>query len=122
MAKELLKENLGKLYKILQTENVALINNKGEEIEKIVEIKEQLAKELEAHNINEIDQVDEETLSLIKEIINLQETNLMLTQQAMSYTNTFLSALQKEAQKNITYSEKGNTKEDGSSGLLNRSL
>lgn len=122
MANESLKRHLEELYEILQMENVALINDEGEKMEEIVEIKQNLAKTFEAYDLNEINQEDQEMISLIKKTRNLQETNLVLTKQAMSYTNTFISAFQKEAKKNITYSDKGNEKEDGSSGLLNRSL
>lgn len=122
MTNESLKKHLEKLYELLETENAALINDEGEKMEAIVESKQELAKAFEAYDLEEINQEDEETISLIKKTRNLQETNLVLTKQAMSYTDTFISAFQKEAQKNITYSEKGNKKEDGSSGLLNRSL
>ena len=122
MTNESLKRHLEELYEILQTENAVLINDEGEKMEEIVEIKQNLAKAFEAYDINEIDQDDQEIISLIKKTRNLQETNLVLTKQAMSYTDTFISAFQKEAKKNITYSDKGNEKEDGSSGLLNRSL
>lgn len=122
MANKSLKTHLEELYEVLQTENAALINDEGEKMEEIVEIKHLLAKAFEAYDLNEIDQDDQETISLIKKTRNLQETNLVLTKQAMNYTDTFLSAFQKEAKKNITYSDKGNEKKEGSSGLLNQSL
>lgn len=122
MANESLKKKLEELYEILQTENKALINDEGEKMEEIVEIKQNLAKAFEAYDVDEIDSDDQEIISLIKKTRSLQETNLVLTKQAMSYTDNFLSAFQNEAQKNITYSDKGTDKEDGSSGLLNRSL
>lgn len=122
MTNESLNKHLEKLFDILQTENKVLINDEGEKLEEIVEMKQHLAKEFESYDLNEIDQENTETISLIEKTRNLQETNLVLTKQAMNYTDTFISAFQKEAKKSVTYSEKGNKKEEGSSGLLNRSL
>lgn len=116
------EKNLEKLYKILQIENKALINDDSEKLEEIVAAKQEIAKELELYDVSELDVGNQEIKFLVQKARDLQETNLVLTKQAMNYADTFISAFQKEAKKNITYSEKGKEKETGCSGLLNRSL
>lgn len=122
MANESLTQHLEKLYEILQVENKALINNQGKKMEEIVAKKQEITKELEGYDLGEVDLDRQDVKSLVQKTRDLQETNLVLTKQAMNYADTFISAFQKEANKNITYSEKGKEKEAGSSSLLNRSL
>lgn len=113
---------LEQLLTILQVEKEALINNEGEKIEELVTAKEELVKQFEANEIQPDEEITEELTALITEVRELQETNLMLTKQAMNYVDTFVTAFQKEANKNLTYSQKGKDKDSGSSTILNRSL
>ena len=106
---------------ILETEKEALIQNDGKKVEELLSLKEDFIRELEEYDLNEIDREDAELISLTAEIKDLQETNLLLTEQAMSYNDQFISAFQKEAQKSVTYSDK-NKKDDGQSSILNQSL
>jgi len=120
MEQESVVKLLKNLKKILIVEKDALIQNKGDIIEEIVQKKETMLEKMETAEINEKDQ--EDILGLISEIKELQETNAMLTQQAMNYANTFIAAFQKEAQKQATYSKEGQYEKKQSTGLLDQSL
>lgn len=122
MTNESLKNMFEQLLTILQVEKEALIKNEGEKIEELVTAKEELVKQFETSELQSDEQITEELTSLITEVRELQETNLMLTKQAMNYTDTFISAFQKEANKNLTYSQNGKDKDSGSSTILNQSL
>lgn len=121
MTNKSLKEHFKNFKTILETEKEALIQNDGKKVEELLSLKEDFIRELEEYDLNEIDREDAELISLTAEIKDLQETNLLLTEQAMSYNDQFISAFQKEAQKSVTYSDK-NKKDDGQSSILNQSL
>lgn len=120
MTRESLINILENLKEILIEEKEALIQNKGHIIEEIVIKKGQIIEEVDAAEIDDIDR--DEMLGLIQEIKELQKTNAMLTQQAMEYANTFISAFQKEAQKKSTYSKEGRYEKNKSTGILDQSL
>lgn len=120
MAQESLISILENLKDILLDEKEALIQNKGEIIEEIVHKKELILTEVEEAKID--DENREQLVLLVVEIKELQETNAMLTQQAMEYANTFISAFQKEAQKKSTYSKEGGYETNKSTGILDQSL
>lgn len=122
MTNESLKNMLKQLLTILKVEKEALIKNEGAKIEELVAAKEELVKNFEANALDQVDPNEKEIIALITEIKELQETNLMLTKQAMSYADTFISAFQKEANKELTYSKKGKDKDSGSASILNQSL
>lgn len=117
-----LKQTLEALNAVLQLENKALIENDLPKIEEIVSEKLELARKIEEVEDFELNEENQEIRSLVKDIKQMQETNMMLTKQAMNYTDTFINAFQNEAKKDVTYSKKGNQKNKSSSGLLNRSL
>lgn len=120
MVQESMLETLKTLKKILEEEKQILINNEGKEIEQIVSKKEAIIKILEEAEIE--DNNKQEIRDLVNEIQELQKTNAMLTQQAMNYSEVFLSAFQKEAQKNTTYSKKGSFEKTENSSILDQSL
>lgn len=116
----LLLDTLNELKDILLEEKEVLINNESKKLQNIVSKKEAIIGQLETV---ETDTVDKEELQvLVDEIQRLQETNAMLTQQAMNYVDVFLSAFQKEAQKNSTYSKEGSFKQTENSSILDQSL
>ncbi len=120
MVKTSLTETLQELKSILLEEKEALIKNEGQLIQEIVSKKEALAERLEEAEV--ADEEKAEVRELVLEIKNLQETNAMLTKQAIQYTETFVSAFQKVAQKSSTYSKEGNLEKSNRSGLLDQSL
>lgn len=122
MTEASLKASLEQMIEVLETEKEALIQNDGQKIENLLAMKEDLLKELENNAGIEQEQIDEEILALLREIKEQQETNLILTKQALNYTDTFISAYQKAAKKDLTYSTKANNIENGKSSILNQSL
>lgn len=119
MSNQSLDTLLKDFIQLLNAEKEALINNDGASIQDIVSQKEDFISWL---NEASADELDRETLiPLVNEVNELQETNLMLTQQAYNYTETVLSAFKKAANKNVTYSKDGKAKAS-SSNLLNQSL
>lgn len=120
MIQESLIEILKQLKAILLEEKEALIKNESKVILDLVSKKETLIGQLE--NTEAEKNQKEEVRKLIAEIQELQETNAMLTQQAMNYANTFIDAFQKEAQKSSTYSKEGSLKNSKNSGILDQSL
>lgn len=116
----LLLDTLNELKGILLEEKEVLINNESKKLQNIVSKKEAIIEQLE---MVETDTADKEDIQiLVDEIQELQKTNAMLTQQAMNYVDVFLSAFQKEAQKNSTYSKEGSFKQTENSSILDQSL
>lgn len=113
-------EILKQLKKILLEEKEALIKNEGKVIQELVTKKEVLIEMFEKVEINNDDK--DEIRHLVTEIQSLQETNAILTQQAMNYASTFINAFQKEAQKSSTYSKEGNLNVSKNTSLLDQSL
>lgn len=120
MTQQSIRSVLEELKDILLEEKEALINQENETIIEMIARKEAIIEKMETANLNEDKKA--EVNELAKEVKNLQETNTLLTEQAMQYNETFLKAFQKEAQKNNTYSKEGNMKKPGSSGILDQSL
>lgn len=120
------KENLnvGKLtdlLHILKREKEALIKNEGTKIEAIVKEKEIFLSELPDVDFSKTNQADIKTI--VKEIRELQETNLMLTKQTLAFQEVLLSAISKGIkQSGNTYSNKGQHTAREQASLLNQSL
>ena len=120
MAQQSIRSVLEELKTILLEEKEALIQSQTDKVIDMIAKKEAVIERMESAELNEN---EKETVHLLaKEVKDLQETNKMLTEQAMQYNETFLAAFQKEAQKNNTYSKEGYLKKSGSSGILDQSL
>lgn len=120
MTQQSIKPILEELKMILLEEKEALIQQENNKITEIVARKEAIVEKMEKAELDENEK--EAVHALAKEVKDLQETNAILTQKAMNYTEVFLSAFQKEAQKNNTYSKQGNLKKAGNTGILDQSL
>ncbi|AQP54590.1 hypothetical protein CBF34_01025 [Vagococcus penaei] len=95
---------LKKLVTILKKEKKYLLNNTSEKVIDCVAQKEELAEIIQTFTHVESEQARE----LIRQIKELQDINLMLTKQAISYNNVFLSAVVKGAKKaSSTYAPNG---------------
>lgn len=107
---------------LLIEEKEALINNDGDRINDIVSQKNIFIKELEKYGGKNLSK-DREVVRMIKEIDQLQETNLMLTNQAMAYNNLFLDAL-KDITKDRTsgYSKDGKLAETRNKSIVDQSV
>lgn len=95
------------LLKILRDEKQALINNDGEKIAQLVDIKNNYIKKLGQFQALDAGK-NQEVLDLVKEIDSLQETNLLMTKQALAYQNALLESISKNVKTSNTYSSKGN--------------
>lgn len=77
---------------LLQSEKSSLIDHNVEKLDDIVEKKHALAQRLEDTK-GKTFQEEEKIRDLVREIRILQETNLMLTKQAMGFQNVVFRAL-----------------------------
>ena len=110
---------LKKYLRLLKKERQALIKNQGEIILALVTEKQAFAEILATFAPMD----SQEVIDLAKEVKAQQETNLLLTEQALSYQETFLAAIsQGIKQTNATYSRDGNLGVQTDSSLLNQSL
>lgn len=120
MTQQSIRSVLEELKTILLEEKEALIQGQTDKVIEMIVKKEAIIEKLESAEL--IEKEKEAVHTLAKSVKDLQETNKMLTEQAMQYNEAFLAAFQKEAQKNNTYSKEGNIKKSGSSGILDQSL
>lgn len=98
---------LKELTKALTLEKEVLIKNDAMTLISIVERKNLLVSQMEAFSGMDFSG-NEEIRKMILTIENLQETNLILTRQALSYQNEILKALAKNnTSKHNTYSANG---------------
>ncbi len=120
MSKELYI-NLESLLNILEEETQALVDNDGGRISEILDEKMEIIENIDkfqGQNFRE----DAEIVELIGKIDDLQETNLMLTQQALNYNETFLKIVTEAMEeKSTTYSASGDVGKTTSS-LIDRSI
>lgn len=120
MVKESLLDTLNELKHLLLKEKEALIKNETQLLQELVAEKEALVSQLENAILKPEEK--EQAQDLIAEVQRMQETNAMLTEQAMNYAGTFINAFQKEAQKSATYSKEGDLKNAKNSGIIDQSL
>lgn len=122
MSKAILKDHLKELYNLLKDEKNALVEDRGHEIQAIVEKKEILIEKIERFKGKDFNN-DKEVLALKKEIDSIQELNLLLTKQALSYQKAMVESIAKNLQ-NIsnTYSNKGQYNKSGSINLINQKV
>lgn len=121
ISEKTLVELLKDFKALLKDEKKALIENKVDRIQEIIKEKEAYAESFDQMEIQESER--ETAIQLIQDIRELQETNLMLTEQALNYAGTFIDAFQKEAKKSsVTYSKKGQYQQTAGTNLLDQSL
>ncbi|TFZ39904.1 hypothetical protein E4100_06480 [Soehngenia longivitae] len=102
---------LENLKKILLIEKDALINDKANIIESVLDEKTKLINELGLYDITNIE-TDIEVKNLIFEVLELQKTNQMLTKQALSYQKNLMENIAKVLSKGNTYKKNGLEKQD----------
>ncbi|MGX7327778.1 hypothetical protein [Enterococcus bulliens] len=109
---------LHQFYRLLQKENRALIRDEGAKLEAIVQQKELYVERL-AYSGN----VTTEIKEWIQKIQFLQEENLLLTQQAISYQQAFMDAIQHELKKErAAYQRTAYTKTAGSAAIIDQRI
>ncbi|WP_423189129.1 flagellar export chaperone FlgN [Alkalibacterium sp. f15] len=109
-----------KLKVLLEKEKNVLISNDGSKLNEIIQEKEDIMLTLAAFDQEDVEMNKLDVLS--REIKQLQETNLILTEQSIQFTETMLNYIKKAANQNKTYSKKGTYEDSKKSTLLDQSL
>ena len=113
---------LKEIIKLLNEEKEALIQNDGGKIIEIVKLKNKHIEKLSQFSGLDIIE-DEKAINLIKEINSIQEVNLLLTRQALSYQEVLLDSISQSVQNNSkTYSAKGNYDSTNDLNLINKKV
>lgn len=117
-----LNNHLKQIITLLNEEKQALLQNEGDKIFKIIESKNILIEGLS--QFSGLDIVENEKLiNLIQEINSLQEVNLLLTKQAISYQDMLLESISQNIQSNSnTYSAKGSYEATNDMNLINKKV
>ncbi|OLS01538.1 hypothetical protein [Tissierella creatinophila] len=105
MSKREFVKHLESIIELLNEEKKILVENKGDALTAIIEKKALYINDLE--KFRGIDLEDEKIMGLIEEIDSLQELNLLLTRQALSFQDNLLESLSKIAKNSNTYSNIG---------------
>lgn len=102
-----LRKQLRELLAILKDEKEALIKNDSPVVASLIERKIEIVSSLEELKKDDA-KIDEETIKLIEEIKDLQETNLLLTKQALKFQEKLIETIAKNINAVAdTYSQKG---------------
>ena len=117
-----LANHLKSILTLLYEEKEALIHNDGNAIAQIVESKKSYIEELS--NVKDLNiQNNNKIMAIIEQINGLQETNLLLTKQALSFQNNLLESMSKNVQGSAsTYSPKGNYESKNTINLIDQSV
>lgn len=115
-------EVLKKLKNLLYDEKEALLKNDGHKIAEIVELKNDIIEDLKKLKVIDVSN-NESVLELVKEIDSIQETNLLLTKQAIGYQEMLIESIAKNV-KNLsnTYSAKGGYKAENNVNFVDQSI
>ena len=110
------------LLKTLYEEKEVLLQSDGHRIAEIVEIKNDYIEKLAKYKGIEFEK-NQKVIEIIEEINSLQEVNLLLTKQALSYQDVLLESISKNI-KNMsnTYSAKGNYDSKNDVSLIDQSV
>jgi len=113
---------LKELIKVLHLEKEVLIKNDALTLVSIVEHKNLLIGQIEAFRGMDFSE-NEEIREMIRAMKNLQETNQILTRQALSYQNEILKALAKSnTSKHTTYSANGQMNSQKEVSIVDQSV
>lgn len=120
MSKREFVKHLESILRLLKKEQKFLERNDGDALLEIIEQKDLYIKGLE--KFKGIDLDDEKIMNLIGEIDSLQELNLLLTRQALSFQENFLASLKKAAKNSNTYSNIGNYEKNSSTNIVEKEI
>ena len=117
-----LNNHLKQIVTLLNEEKQALLQNQGDKIFKIIESKNTLIEGLSQFSGIDIGK-NEKLINLVEEISSLQEINLLLTKQAISYQDMLLESISQNIQSNSnTYSAKGSYESTNDMSLINKKV
>ncbi len=119
---EELREILEGLIQLLKEEKDSLVQNDGNRVKEIVLEKERYIDRISEFKGMDIER-DREIMGLIEEINSLQELNLLLTNQALSYQNSILESILNNVNGLAnTYSANGNYEKENNINLIDQSV
>ena len=120
--KKNLINNLKNIISLLKQEKTALINNDVDKVTEIVNKKNEQIEKLGAFKGTDVENF-KEAMDLIKEIDYMQELNLLLTKQALSYQNAVLESISQNINNFAnTYSSKGTYENTDSINIIDQSV
>lgn len=120
MNKKNLIKHLESIFKLLEEEKKVLIENDGDALFDIIKQKDNYIKDLEKFKGSDLE--DEKIKKLIEEIDSLQEINLLLTKQALSFQENFLESLSKASKNSNTHSNVGNYEKNSSVNIVEKEV
>lgn len=110
------------LVSVLKVEKEVLIKNESGKLMDLVEKKKDLLALINEYSVLDL-MVTEELKSLISQMQGLQETNLLLTKQGLSFQENIMKALAKNnTSKYSTYSSKGSYQAQKEVKLVDQSV
>ena len=113
---------LRELVSVLKVEKEVLIKNESGKLMDLVEKKKDLLALINEYSVLDL-MVTEELKSLISQMQGLQETNLLLTKQGLSFQENIMKALAKNnTSKYSTYSSKGSYQAQKEVKLVDQSV
>ena len=114
--------NLKSIIRLLEQEKVALINNDAEQISEIINKKNQQMQGLSVFKGMDVEN-NKQAMDLIQEINSMQELNLLLTKQALSYQNALLESISQNLNNFAnTYSSKGTYENTNNVNIIDQSV
>ena len=120
--KKSLINNLKNIISLLQQEKKALVNNDVDKVTEIVNKKNEQIEKLGAFKGMDVENF-KEAMDLIEEIDSMQELNLLLTKQALSYQNAVLESISQNINNFAnTYSSKGTYENTDSINIIDQSV
>lgn len=116
-------DDLESLIRVLEMETEALVEGDREKLELAIEEKFRFVKKLEQISTMFDIEDDDYARQLVAKIDSLQETNLMLVQQAYNHNEVILEAIKYslKGQPN-TYSKTGTYEKENQTNLIDKSL
>lgn len=121
-----LKTAFNDLINVLKEEKQALINNDLDLLVNIIKDKEEKVDILSnLISYNDFSDENENIKILVEEVKNLQETNFLLTEQAMSYHSNLMDSILKvleDTSKSNTYSKDGSYENSNQSTLIDKRI
>ena len=113
---------LRELVSVLKVEKEVLIKNESGKLMDLVEKKKDLLALINEYSVLDL-MVTEELKNLISQMQGLQETNLLLTKQGLSFQENIMKALAKNnTSKYSTYSSKGSYQAQKEVKLVDQSV
>lgn len=124
MAQINIEKTLKGLIVLLKREKECLIKNDVDTLSKIIADKNNIITDLESAKYkNEKIENNKQIEKLLKEIDSLQESNLLLTRQALSFQNTLLETIANNIEKTSkTYSQKGEYEKVSNINIVDQSV